>query len=171
MALEWLGALLGDAATPEVEKAIEQEIGKYFVARKDFNDLNGKFKDANARASEVEVLKTAKEAAESKLTEAQQARQNLVKDHAIETALIRANAVNPKAVKALMDLDKVTLDDKGVVVGLQDQLDSLKKTEPWAFQSFTGQLPLSGSPENGTTPATAGTPDDKINQLLRGRAH
>lgn len=66
-------------------------------------------------------------------------------DNAIETALLNANAVNIKAAKALLDMEKVKLDGE-TLVGVNDQLEALKKAEDskMLFKSETKQT-LSGA--------------------------
>lgn len=53
-------------------------------------------------------------------------------DFAIEKALTAANARNTKAVKALLDLEKVKLDGENLL-GLDEQLKTLKKSDPYLF--------------------------------------
>lgn len=38
--LDWLKNIMGDAYTPEIDKAVSEEIGKAFVAKADFNAAN-----------------------------------------------------------------------------------------------------------------------------------
>ncbi len=53
-------------------------------------------------------------------------------DAALETRLIKEGAVNTKAVKALLDASKISMDGENLV-GLDDQLKTLKEAEKWAF--------------------------------------
>ena len=170
MALEWLQSVLGEAHTPEVAAALEKEIGKHFVARRDFNDLNAKYKDAAQSVTELETTKTARDQAQEQLTKLQGEQTGLKKTYAVDLALAKAGVVNTKAVKAVLDLDKVSVDDAGTLKGLSEQLDGLKKSDPWAFSSASAstQLPLGGTQANGGGTPT-GNPDNTINALLRGR--
>lgn len=57
-------------------------------------------------------------------------------EHALETALLAGKAKNTKAVKALLEIDKIKLDgDK--LLGLDDQLEKLKKDNDYLFQQET----------------------------------
>ena len=38
--LDWLKTIMGDAYTPEIDKAVSDEIGKAFVSKADFNTAN-----------------------------------------------------------------------------------------------------------------------------------
>lgn len=53
--------------------------------------------------------------------------------NAIDTAISGMKGKNAKAIKALLDMEKVSLDDKGNVVGHTDQLKALIKAEDSKF--------------------------------------
>ena len=53
-------------------------------------------------------------------------------DFALDRELTKAQARNPKAVKALLDRDALKY-DKGKIIGLEEQLETLKKNEDSAF--------------------------------------
>lgn len=53
-------------------------------------------------------------------------------DFALDRELTKAQARNPKAVKALLDRDALKY-DKGKIIGLEEQLETLKKGEDSAF--------------------------------------
>lgn len=53
-------------------------------------------------------------------------------DFALDKELTKAQARNPKAVKALLDRDALKY-DKGKIIGLEEQLETLKKKEDSAF--------------------------------------
>lgn len=56
------------------------------------------------------------------------------KNFAIKNALRDAGAKNVKAVEALMDLDKVSFDDNGNLIGASDQIDAIKKSDDYLFE-------------------------------------
>ncbi len=74
---------------------------------------------------------------------------------AIDTALLGANAVNIKAVKALLDMDKIKLDGE-VLLGINEQLEALKTAEDskMLFKTsenkgnFSGVKPAEGNTDN-----------------------
>lgn len=55
------------------------------------------------------------------------------KDLAITNALKDAGAKNTKAVLALLDLDKVPVDEDGQLFGIAEQLEELQKTDAYLF--------------------------------------
>ena len=76
-------------------------------------------------------------------------------DSAVEIALMKAKAKNPKAARALLDESKIKLDgDK--VLGLDDQLEALKKSEAYLFDA---EAPAEAdSAAGGFTPPAGGAP-------------
>ena len=73
------------------------------------------------------------------------------KDSAIQIALVAAKARNVKAVKALLDDSKITLNADGTLSGLD--VKELQKTVPYLFEIETKQD--EGGGHDG------GKPDDK----------
>lgn len=186
--LEWLKNILGEAYTDEVDAKVSAEIGKNFVSKADFNQVNTAKKkaedDVKARDQQLEELTkstgdaaTLKEQiatlqtqnAEAKKTyEAELARVRL--DGAVEAALTAAGAKNNTAVKALLAdfLKDAKLDDNGAVKGLTAEIESLAKADATAFlfntadgknqQQFKGMQP--GTPGGNQPPATGKEPKD-----------
>ena len=76
-------------------------------------------------------------------------------DSAVEIALMKAKAKNPKAARALLDESKIKLDgDK--VLGLDDQLEALKKSDAYLFDA---EAPAEAdSAAGGFTPPAGGAP-------------
>ena len=74
---------------------------------------------------------------------------------AVEIALMKAKAKNPKAARALLDESKIKLDgDK--VLGLDDQLEALKKSDAYLFDA---EAPAATDPTaGGFTPPAGGAP-------------
>ncbi len=76
---------------------------------------------------------------------------NLKIDNAIELLFIQFRGKNLKAIKALLDLEKVTVNEVGEVVGLVEQFESLSKDKNTSFlfneekaeKGFKGVSPIS----------------------------
>lgn len=185
--LEWLKNILGEAYTDEVDAKVSAEIGKNFVSKADFNQVNTAKKkaedDVKARDQQLEDLKKStgdaaalqeqittlqNQNAEAKKTyEAELARVRL--DGAVEAALTAAGAKNNTAVKALLAdfLKDAKLDDSGAVKGLAAEIDTLAKADATAFlfnttdgnaQQFKGMQP--GAAGGKTPPAAGKEPKD-----------
>ena len=116
----------GDLSTKEQELA---------DAKKLLDDANKEiegFKDLD-----VEAIKAKAEDYKAKFEEAQEkAKEELDKvqfNHILENTLKGAKARNVKAVKALLDLEGLKLNE-GKVVGLDEQLESIQKENEFLFE-------------------------------------
>lgn len=74
------------------------------------------------------------------------------KEAAVQVALGQAKAKNTKAVMALLDADKLELQEDGSVKGLKDALDALQKSDAYLFDSVNPAT----SPPSGFNPPPAG---------------
>jgi chemotaxis protein histidine kinase CheA len=170
--MDWLKELLKKAGIEEgklegVIADISKELPKYFIPKDKYNEAAEAKKkleaDIQERDKQLEELKKAAgsneelkkqietlQAENKKAGEEWQAKvAQMQLDFAIEKALAAAKAKNPKAVKALLDLEKVKLDgDK--LLGLDDQLKELQKSDAYLFGE-------SGKVGSGTNPPGAGT--------------
>ena len=81
-------------------------------------------------------------------------------ESAIDTTLLSSNAINTKAVKALLDMDKIKLDGD-VLIGINEQIESLKNAEDSKMlfkvtatkqkePNFSGVKPGEGNTQNST---------------------
>lgn len=123
--------------------------------KKQLEDRDKQLKDLEGKAAGNEELKAAlQEAQEANKTAAEEWEAKTAKmqlDFAVERALAKAKARNPKAVKALLDMEVVKLDGEQVL-GLEEQLKKLKESDAYLFGE-TGKV---GS---GTNPPGAGGGD------------
>jgi hypothetical protein len=152
-----------DSVIAEVNKTLPL----YFVPKDKYNEVAEARKqletDIAERDKQLEQLKNAAgnseelkaqieqlQAENQKAAEEWQAKMAQMQlDFAIDKALTAAKAKNAKAVKALLDLEKVKLDgDK--LLGLDDQLKAIKESDPYLFGE-------SGKVGSGTNPPGAGT--------------
>ena len=91
------------------------------------------------KAMDVDAIKAAAEEWKSKAELAQQEAEQKIAavkfDHALQDALREAKARNPKAVKALLDLEQIKLSDEGGLEGLEEQLTAVKTDNDFLFES------------------------------------
>lgn len=163
--LEWLKGILKDAYTEDIDKAVSAEIGKGFVSKADFNAVNETKKTlektVTERDGQLEQLKkldpeklqgeitrlTNENTASKTEYEKQLAAAKL--DYALEARLMKEGVVSTKAVKALLDGSKISLDGENLI-GVDDQIKALKESDKWAFP------PAPDVPGAGGNPAAAG---------------
>lgn len=166
--LEWLKTILGENYSEDIDKKVSAEIGKGFVSKVDFNTLNEtkkglestvaerdgqleKLKAVDADGLQAEITRLQGENAEAK-TKYDEDLKTTKLNYALEAELSKAGAVNTKAVKALLDSSKISLDGDNLL-GVTEQLKALKESEKWAFTSSETKVPGEG----GNPPPTPNT--------------
>ncbi len=130
----------GDVSKLEAEvKTKEKELETLQGQLKKANEQIEEFKDMDIDAIQKaaddykEKYKTAK-------TEAEEELEKIKFEYALDKALGQAKARNSKAVKALVDVDKLKLvDDK--ILGLNEQLEEIKKENDFLFESEKKETP------------------------------
>lgn len=152
---EVLKELLGDLYTDDIEKKVGGvkliilDEGKYIPISK-FNakleevkqqkeiidEHKKQLKDLEKKAEGNEELKnTIKELRAENEKKDVDYKTNIAaqkKDFEVQSAIKEAQGKNVKAIKALLDLDKITVDDSGIT-GLSDQLKKIKESDPYLF--------------------------------------
>lgn len=98
---------------------------------KQLKDLNKQAGDNDALKSKIAELEDNNKQA-TKDYEAKLAKQN--KNFTISRALSKAGAIENKAVLPYIDLDKVSVDKNGNVLGFDDQLEAVKKNQSFLFK-------------------------------------
>ena len=151
MTLEQLKELgLDEEIAKKVLEAHKEAIKDKYVPIERFNEVNEEKKelknqldDRDKQLQELKVKAAGNEELTAKITELEELNKQtkeeyenkiaaLRKETAIELALKDAKARNIKAVKALLDLDKVSLDGDNIL-GLDEQLKGLKESDPYLF--------------------------------------
>ncbi|GIN13192.1 hypothetical protein J26TS2_30590 [Shouchella clausii] len=171
-----LKELLGEELYNQVmEKAGDNKIdivsnGQWFPKQK-FDDINTSLKDLKNqikdRDSQLENLKTKATGNEELQQQIQQLQdtnkaikeeyeakiQQQAFDHTLKDALSAAKVRNVKAAKALLDLESIKLDG-GKLLGLEDQLKTIKESDPYLFEEEKEPTPpphivAPGNPSGG----------------------
>ena len=101
------------------------------------DEVNGQLTEAQKKAEKGSDLQSQlkdlqKQFDESK-TNAEKQLQATKKDYEISAAIDKAGAKNAKAVKALLDTEKVNFDDNGKLIGLSEQLEAVKGDNDFLF--------------------------------------
>lgn len=149
-----MNKLRGDLTSVEQErdtmseqlKSNQEELSKMKESVKDNEELKTRFDELQDKYDE------SKKNSENTLNRVR-------KDSAIDMALLKAQARNPKAIKALLDDEVIKLDDDGLH-GLNEQIDKLKESDGYLFEkdnssekkpginATTGGNPSDGKPDN-----------------------
>jgi myosin heavy subunit len=149
----------------ELATKVMGELDGNFVPKTRFNEVNEENKTLKTAAKEHEKqLETLKAAAgdnenlkeqiatlQQQNKDQQKAHETELKqlkfDNALESALVAAGAKSTKAVKAMLNVDNVKLNDDGKFSGLDEQLTALKTSDAYMFaeqqtnQTFKGFQP------------------------------
>lgn len=194
--------LIAMGLTEDQAKKVMNSLDGNYVTKTRFNEINEENKtlkkSVSDRDKQLEELKKSsgdnaelkkqiedlqKQNAEQKKTHEAELNQ-LKLDNAVNTALTAAGAKNNKAVRSLLDLNKIKFGEDGKLNGLDDQLKSIQKSDSYLFaekqqkqqNNFKGFQPgASGDAKPGTEVDTskmtyselaaymAANPDVKIN--------
>lgn len=91
------------------------------------------------KALDVDGIKKAADDWKTKYEQTAQEAEAKVKqlkiDHAVDTVLMQAKARNTKAVRALLEFDKLEVDEKGEIPGLSEQVEKIKSEQDFLFDT------------------------------------
>lgn len=142
-----LNKLIELGMAEEEAKTFIDEVKGNYVSIEDYNTtkaeidvyktnsetLNETIKNLEKEAGLSESLKLQIEDYKSKMADKDNQIQKIKYDSKLEIALNGANARNVKALRGLLDMDKIVLDDNGDISGLEEQLTSLRETDSYLF--------------------------------------
>lgn len=148
----------------EEKNELKKQLGERDIQLAELSKNNANNEELKKQIAQLQADNTAKEA---------EYNANISKiklDNALEQALTGSGSKNNKALKALLDMEKVKLDgDK--LLGLEEQLTEIKKANDYLFNIKeekptlpTGITPPSGSP--GTNPTTTTSLSGAIAQAM-----
>ncbi len=154
-----LRQLYGDVVTEESLNLFKEELGKRFVPKSEFNQRGEELKQLRAQLAEQkaqvadafgqeqknkalrEELCALKEAYEQEKISAKQREEEIRLQSALDQALTAEKARNLVAVKALLDMEGIKLEE-GKLSGLAEQLDVLKQENAYLFDVQEEQQPF-----------------------------
>lgn len=150
--LEVLKQLYGEAVTEESFVMFKEELGKRFVPKAEFNQRGDELKQLREKVAqqtdelaELQMVAEEKEALSEALREAEAKQAELIATYesqaeaerlrlTLDQALQAAGARNLIAVKALLDMESISLQD-GRLNGFEEQLWELKKENSYLFEA------------------------------------
>lgn len=124
--------------------ALQKETGDVQSLKDKIQELQDNAKETEkAHAAEIQTLKI---------------------NNAVDTALMGAKALNVKAVKALLDLEKAELAEDGTVKGLAEQIKNLQTAEDSKFLFGSSTMTMKGakSGESGNEDGNKGVDTSKM---------
>jgi len=124
---------------------IEKHKAAVAAAHAEIDGLKKQLEEANAaiesfKQLDVDAIKAAADEWKAKAEKAEADRvaevSRLKFEHALDVALSGAKAKNVKAVKALLELDKLKFSEEdGTILGLKEQLEKVKAENDYLFES------------------------------------
>lgn len=121
--------------------------------------LQGQLKDNEKAQETIQKL-------QEQIQEKEKAMAEVRKNAAIEMAIAKAKAKNTKAVKALLEADKLEVNEDGTIKGLDEQLTKLKESDPYLFEEENNNGGTGGTGNfgnKGNKPTTNPWAKDSIN--------
>lgn len=179
--VNFLKATFGEAVTDEVIGKFNEELGKKFVAKTDYN---GKIKEIEGLKSQIldrdGQLKTLKDGAgnneelkkqieklqnDNKAAKAAYEKQlhEIKFNSALDNAILKSGAIDGDLVKVKLDQGSLRLNENGTLEGLDDQMKDIKENYRFLFKaketettSVTGAKPADGEKQMETDPFLQG---------------
>lgn len=119
----------------EITDEIEKKLLKEFKETKEFDEQGKKLSELeNALKEKDELLRGEKIAGAMKLS------------------ILKANPKDADVLEALISKEKLTLNDKGELTGLTEQLDALKKEKTFLFESEEKKITSTPAPKQSMNP-------------------
>lgn len=157
-----------DKIMAENGKDIAAEKAKTTVAEASLAEVQATLEEANTTIAgfkekdlDVEQAKNLAKEWEKKFQAAEEARAEEAKNNALMQELAKTNTVDTDLLKACLNMDEIIIKD-GKVIGLEDQIDSIKENKPYLFAAE--QKPQLKGAHLGE-PADPGTAGEPINPL------
>lgn len=158
-----------DKIMAENGKDIEKYKTEAETQKTELEGLKTQLADANKQIEEfkgmdIDGIKKAAEDYKTKFEQAEADSKAKIEamqfEHALDSALSGVKAKNPKAVKALLDMEGLKLNN-GEVIGLKEQLEKIKADNDYLFESDKAD-PTIVKP----TPGATVTGDDAVRSVM-----
>lgn len=135
--------ILGGLCTPEIEKALNEAIGKEFIPKEKFDDklavikdLTGKLTERDTQLEELTPKAAGNEALMAEITKLQEQNKAVAADEQkkyreklLDIKLNEQKPISLRALKAELELDKITFNENNDIIGLDEQIKAIKADE------------------------------------------
>lgn len=186
--MDWLKEILTKAGVEDekittIVESAKKEVPTYYVPKNDFNE---KVTEVKTLTTEKETLTTQLEELkkvdptklQEEITKLQQANKDLEingkkeladvkRMSAIDLAIANSKTIDAISLKANLDLDKITYDEKtGNLSGIDEQISSIRESKKYLFT----EAPTDGGMPQGGIPPKEKTIDDEIRENIYGES-
>lgn len=114
----------------DTHNAVKAEMEVY---KNNAKDLNATIKNLEKEAGLSETLKLQIEDYKTKMEDKDNQIKKIQYDAKLEVELNKANARSIKALRAMLEMDKITMDENGAIVGLEEQITALRESDDYLF--------------------------------------
>ncbi|SHI90254.1 Phage minor structural protein GP20 [Clostridium amylolyticum] len=152
-----IGGMKENKIFTTTEEKIEERYNKLKEQKaaldEQINTANATIEDLKKNNTDNNTLQTKVKEYEDKVSDYEKKISDMQFNYAVDGALKGANVKNIKAVKALLNMENVKLDGENII-GLSDQVEALKKSDTYLFETtVSGNEPRDG--KNNPTPQEA----------------
>lgn len=142
--MEFLKEILGDELYAQVAEKLENAEGITLANIADGSYVSKETYDADIETAKKEAAGSAEPNgdAEKLKGENEKLKEDIAKlklSSAYELKLVTSGARNSKALRGMIDADKLTLGEDGVLQGYDEQLEGVKNECPWLFETPSAQ--------------------------------
>ncbi len=186
--MDWLKELLTNAGVEEekvtsIVESAKKEVPKYYVPKNDFNEkvteVNNLTTEKDALTKQMEDLKKVDPTKLNEEIEKLQKANKELEDNskkeladvkrmsAIDLAIASSKTIDAISLKANLNLDEITYDEKtGTLKGIDEQITSIRESKKYLFE----EAPTDGGMPQGAIPPKEKTIADEIKENIYGTA-
>lgn len=141
----------GQGSPAQGAATAQQQGTELMIPKRRFDEVTQKFNEAEARLAEALKEVEAAKSKDSKISELEQKIKDMEASYALKEATAKKmsaidkaigdTSVDPDVVKKLLDLDKITLDEKDGLKGFEEQYKELQKNKAYLFKKAAPIVP------------------------------
>ena len=153
--------------SPAQGAATAPQATELMIPKRRFDEVTQKFNEAEARLAEALKEVEAAKSKDSKISELEQKIKDMEASYALKEATAKKmsaidkaigdTSVDPDVVKKLLDLDKITLDEKEGLKGFEEQYKELQKNKAYLFKKAAPIVPTGAGKATTQTESFAKT--------------
>lgn len=130
---------------------LDAKIGELNTATQTITTLNASIKTLEAQVKDDDKAKETIQSLQTDLDNYKKALKDSQIDSALQLCAVESKAHDAKDLKGFLDMSKISIGENGEVIGIKEQVESLKKEKAYLFEASEPEPPQGGkNPFNGT---------------------
>lgn len=146
---------------------LDDEISKHKATKAAVTQLTQQLEEAKKAGASAQALQELVDSLKTQVAERDTTITGMKRSSKVQKALGTARAKDAAMVEKLLDMEKISEDDKGNLNGLEDQIKSLKESSPYLFDEDPGQR---GGWGGGKNPPEGTLSNADVNAAIRAAA-